>query len=72
MDIGYVLNIDNEISPDHVIYTVVTKITLEPKKLILGLLESSQIAKYAVLLVILISTTFAPLGSSRVSNEAKA
>ena len=37
MDIGYVLNIDNEISPDHVIYTAVTKITLKPKKLILGL-----------------------------------
>ena len=36
-----------------------------------GVFALKIISNNAVLLVILISTTFAPLGSSRVSNEAK-
>jgi hypothetical protein len=36
-----------------------------------GVIALEIISNNAVLLVILISTTFAPLGSSRASNEAK-
>ena len=40
-------------------------------KLHTGVFALKIISNNAVLLVILISTTFTPLGSSRVSNEAK-
>ena len=36
-----------------------------------GIFALMTISNNVILLVILISTTFAPLGSSRVSNEAK-